>query len=55
MRILTCEVFVDFMDEYIQITKSTSIKSRKYFMKANVAVFNEEYLKSPNINDITRL
>jgi hypothetical protein len=55
MRILAYEVFVDFMDEYMQITKSTSIKNLKYFVKANVAVFNEEHLKSPNNNDITRL
>ena len=54
-RVLAYGVSTDSMDEYMQIGKSTAIESLKKFVKAIIAVFGDEYLRSPNNNDIARL
>ncbi|CAL9019209.1 unnamed protein product [Prunus brigantina] len=43
------------LDEYVRIGESTALESLKRFVKAIVATFGDEYLRSPNTNDITRL
>ena len=48
-------VTANFMDEYVQIRESTTIKSLKKFVKALVVIFSKEYLRSPNNGDIARL
>ncbi|XP_028081098.1 uncharacterized protein LOC114282590 [Camellia sinensis] len=48
-------VAADFMDEYVRIGESTAIESLKYFVKAVVDIFSNEYLRSPNSNDIAKL
>ncbi|RWR86484.1 putative nuclease HARBI1 [Cinnamomum micranthum f. kanehirae] len=40
------------VDDYVRITKSTSIKSLKRFVEAIVDVFREQHLEKPNIVDI---
>ena len=55
IRILAYGVSADFMDEYLRIGVTTVIKSLKKFVKAVVSIFSEEYLRSPNDNDIARL
>ena len=45
----------DATDEYIKIGESTAIESFKRFCRAVVEVFAEQYLRSPNTNDIARL
>ncbi|XP_030945886.1 uncharacterized protein LOC115970386 [Quercus lobata] len=55
IRMLAYEVSADFMDEYLRIGETTAIKSLKKFVKAVVSIFSEEYLRSPNNNDIARL
>ncbi|XP_050259469.1 uncharacterized protein LOC126704472 [Quercus robur] len=55
IRMLAYGVSADFMDEYIRIGETTAIKSLKKFVKAVVSIFSEEYLRSPNNNDIARL
>jgi hypothetical protein len=52
---LAYSVTADFMDEYLNIREPTVIKSLKRFVKAVISIFSEEYLKSPNNQDITRL
>jgi len=52
---LTYEVAVDFIDEYVRIGESTTIKSLKKFVEAIVNIYSTEYLRSPNSNDIARL
>ena len=37
------------------IGESTAIESLKKFVKAIIAVFGDEYLRSPNSSDIARL
>ncbi|XP_028056446.1 uncharacterized protein LOC114260503 [Camellia sinensis] len=55
LRMLAYGVAVDFMDEYVRIRESTAIESLKYFVKAVVNIFSNEYLRSPNCNDIAKL
>ncbi|KAL5539453.1 hypothetical protein UlMin_044612 [Ulmus minor] len=45
----------DATDEYIKIGESTAIQSLKKFCRAVVEVFAEQYLRSPNANDVARL
>ena len=55
LRILTYGIAVGSTDEYVRIEESTAVKSLKRFVKAVVNIFFEEYLRSPNSNDIARL
>jgi hypothetical protein len=55
LRILTYGVAVNSTDEYVRIGESTAVESLKKFVKAVVNIFSEEYLRSPNSNDIARL
>ena len=48
-------VLADFMDEYLRIGETIAIKSLKKIVKVVVSIFSEEYLRSPNNNDIARL
>ena len=54
-RMLAYGVTANFMDEYVRIRESTTIKSLKKFVKALVVIFSKEYLRSPNNEDIARL
>ncbi|XP_065621849.1 uncharacterized protein LOC112037137 [Quercus suber] len=55
LRMLTYGVAADFMDEYVRIAETTAITSLKKFVATVVAIFSEEYLRSPNNEDIARL
>ena len=48
-------VTADFMDEYVRIGESTTIKSLKKLVKAVVDIFSNEYLRSLKNEDIARL
>jgi hypothetical protein len=48
-------VAADQVDEYLRIGETTAIESLKRFVKAVVEVFGDEYLRSPNTNDLARL
>ena len=54
-RMLAYGVPADSVDEYVRIGESTAIESLKKFVKAIIAVFGDEYLRSPNNNGIARL
>ncbi|XP_042973075.1 uncharacterized protein LOC122304878 [Carya illinoinensis] len=55
LRMLTYGVIENFIDEYIRIGESTTMESLKTFSKTIVSIFSDEYLRSPNANDIARL
>ncbi|XP_020257992.1 putative nuclease HARBI1 [Asparagus officinalis] len=55
MRMLAYGVSVDFVDDYVRIGESTTIESVKRFVKVVVEIFADEYLRSPNNDDIRRL
>lgn len=52
---LAYSIPADNVDDYVQISVSIAIKSLKRSVTVVVKVFGDEYLKSPNINDLTRL
>ena len=49
LRMLAYGVAANFMDEYVRIAETTAITSLKKFVAAVVAIFSEEYLRSPNM------
>ena len=55
IKMLAYGVLADFMDEYLRIGETIAIKSLKKIVKVVVSFFSEEYLRSPNNNDIARL
>ena len=55
MRMLAYGVPADSVDDYVRIGESTAIESLTKFVKAVVAIFSDEYLRSPNNDDIARL
>jgi hypothetical protein len=55
IRMLAYGVAADLMDEYLKLGETTVIESLKRFVKAVISVFSEEYLRSPNSQDIARL
>ncbi|KAL6224800.1 hypothetical protein ACLB2K_003655 [Fragaria x ananassa] len=55
LRILAYGVPADNVDEYVRIGQTTTLSSLKRFVNAVVVLFGDEYLRSPNRNDITRL
>nr|XP_034580678.1 uncharacterized protein LOC117843998 [Setaria viridis] len=52
---LTYGVAADATDDYIRIGESTAIESLRRFVNVVVEVFGDEYLRSPNEDDIARL
>ncbi|KAK2638407.1 hypothetical protein Ddye_026202 [Dipteronia dyeriana] len=55
VRMLTYGCSVDILDEYVQIGESTAIESLKRFCDAVIEVFEKQYLRKPNKDDIARL
>ena len=55
LRILAYGIAADSTDEYVRIRESTAVQSLKKFVKVVVNIFSEEYMRSPNSNDIARL
>ncbi|ESR52447.1 hypothetical protein CICLE_v10024156mg, partial [Citrus x clementina] len=55
MQMIAYGVSVDFIDEYVRIGKSTAIESLKKLVRPVFEIFSNEYLRSPNTNDIARL
>ncbi|KAK3218386.1 hypothetical protein Dsin_012356 [Dipteronia sinensis] len=54
-RTLAYGLPADATDDYIKIGESTTIESLKRFCRAVVEVFIEQYLRSPNAKDVSRL
>ena len=54
LRMLAYGVAADFMDKYVRIAETTATTSLKKFITAVVAIFLEEYLRSPNNEDIAK-
>jgi hypothetical protein len=54
-RMLTYGVPADAADEYVRIAESTTIESLKRLVTVVIENFGDEYLISPNEDDIARL
>ncbi|XP_017250657.1 uncharacterized protein LOC108221279 [Daucus carota subsp. sativus] len=55
MRMLAYGVSADAVDDYVRIGESTAIECLKKFVTDVILVFEEEYLRKPNSNDVWRL
>ena len=55
IRMLAYGVAANTVDDYVRIGENTTIKSLKRFVRAVVAIFSNENLRSPNNDDIARL
>jgi hypothetical protein len=54
-QMLSYGVPADATDDYVRIGESTTIESLRRFVCAVVEVFRDEYLRTPNEDDTTRL
>jgi hypothetical protein len=54
-RMLAYGTSADSTDEYVRIGESTVIECLKRFCRAIVEVYGDEYLRSPNADDVVRL
>ena len=55
MRVIAYGILADYIDEYICIGEDTTLKSVRMFAKTVIRVFDPEYLRAPNEEDIKRL
>ncbi|XP_074376738.1 uncharacterized protein LOC141718253 [Apium graveolens] len=55
MRMLAYGVGADAVDDYVCIGKSTAIECLKKFVTDIILIFENEYLRKPNSNDVQRL
>ena len=53
IRMLAYGVAADVVDDYVRIGESTAIESLQRFVSAIVAIYSDEYLRSPK--DLYRL
>ena len=45
-------VAADVVDDYVRIGESTTIECLKKFVEGVISVFEDEYLRRPNSNDV---
>ncbi|KAL9684455.1 hypothetical protein QQ045_021893 [Rhodiola kirilowii] len=55
MRMLAYRVSADVVDDYVRIGESTAIECLKKFVTDVIVIFEGEYLRKPNSNDVQRL
>ena len=55
MRMLAYGISADAVDEYVRIGESTAVECLKKFVNDVILVFESEYLRKPNSNDVQRL
>ncbi|XP_074377167.1 uncharacterized protein LOC141718685 [Apium graveolens] len=55
MRMLAYGTSVDVVDDYVRIGESTAIECLKKFVTKVILIFEDEYLRKPNENDVQRL
>ncbi|XP_057723892.1 uncharacterized protein LOC130939843 [Arachis stenosperma] len=48
-------IAADVVDDYVRIGESTTIECLKKFVECVISVFEDEYLRKPNMNDVRRL
>ncbi|XP_015962475.1 uncharacterized protein LOC107486449 [Arachis duranensis] len=55
IRMLAYGVAADAIDDYVCIGESTTIECLEKFVEGVISVFQDEYLRKPNPNDVQRL
>ena len=54
-RMLAYGVPADSLDEYLKIGESAAIRCMRKFCRAIIDIFGEQYLRTPNTEDVIRL
>ncbi|KAL3645413.1 hypothetical protein CASFOL_010593 [Castilleja foliolosa] len=55
LRMLAYGVAADVCDEYVKIGESTAVECTQRFCEGVIAMFQDEYLRRPNVQDLERL
>ncbi|XP_025625147.1 uncharacterized protein [Arachis hypogaea] len=55
IRMLAYGIAADAAYDYVHIGESSTIECLKKFVEGVISVFEDEYLRKPNINDVQRL
>ncbi|XP_074363057.1 uncharacterized protein LOC141703421 [Apium graveolens] len=55
LRMLAYGMTADVVDDYVRISENTTIESLRRFLKAIVEIFEVEYLRRPNEQDVSKL
>ena len=55
IRILAYGVAANAVDDYVRIGESTTIECLEKFVEGVISVFEDEYLRKPNPNDVRHL
>ncbi|XP_020989104.1 uncharacterized protein LOC110276534 [Arachis duranensis] len=55
IQMLAYGVTADAVDDYMRIGESTTIECLKKFVEGVISVFQDEYLRKPNPNDVQHL
>ncbi|XP_057724101.1 uncharacterized protein LOC130940069 [Arachis stenosperma] len=55
IQMLAYGVAADAVDDYVRIGESTTIECLEKFVEGVISVFQDEYLRKPNPNDVQRL
>ncbi|KAL3629716.1 hypothetical protein CASFOL_026938 [Castilleja foliolosa] len=55
LRMLAYGVAADACDEYVKIGESTAVECTQRFCEGVIAMFQDEYLRRPNVQDLERL
>ncbi|XP_020249068.1 uncharacterized protein LOC109826449 [Asparagus officinalis] len=55
LRMLAYGVAADACDEYVKIGESTAVECTQRFYEGVIALFQDEYLRRPNVQDLQRL
>ena len=55
IRMLAYGFAADACDEYVKIEESTAIECTRKFCEGVIALFQDEYLRRPNVKDLQRL
>ncbi|XP_074373481.1 uncharacterized protein LOC141713809 [Apium graveolens] len=55
MRMLAYDISADAVDDYVRIGESTAVEALKKFVFNIITLFEGEYLRKPNSNDVQRL
>ncbi|XP_057739715.1 uncharacterized protein LOC130956733 [Arachis stenosperma] len=55
IRMLAYGIAADAAYDYVHIGESTTIECLKKFVEGVISVFEDEYLRKPNLNDVQRL
>nr|XP_017217026.1 PREDICTED: uncharacterized protein LOC108194578 [Daucus carota subsp. sativus] len=55
MRMLAYGISTDVVDDYVRIGEGTAVEALKKFVSNIITLFEGEYLRKPNSNDVQRL